>query len=47
MVLEWMDNGNITQFLKIHPDANQLALVSLLFELLPLLGSEYSMISVA
>ena len=47
MVLEWMDNGNITKFLKNHPDANRLTLVSLLFELLSLLGFEYSMIAIA
>ena len=31
MVSEWMENGNINEFLKVHPDANRLALVGFLF----------------
>ena len=31
MVSEWMENGNINEFLKVHPDANRLGLVGFLF----------------
>ena len=27
MVSEWMENGNINEFLKVHPDVNRLGLV--------------------
>ena len=30
MVSEWMVNGNINDFVKAHPDANRLGLVSFL-----------------
>ena len=30
MVSEWMVNGNINDFVKAHPDANRLRLVSFL-----------------
>ena len=32
MVSDWMVNGNINEFVKAHPDANRLELVSLSFE---------------
>lgn len=28
MVSEWMVNGNISQFVEVHPDADRLVLVS-------------------
>ena len=34
MVSEWMTNGNINEFVKVHPDADQLKLVSLPFDAL-------------
>ena len=38
MVSDWMVNGNITDFVKAHPDVNRLALVGFsLGPLLPLL----------
>lgn len=30
MVSEWMENGNINQFVKAHPDADRLKLVRVL-----------------
>ena len=35
MVSEWMANGNINEFVKAHPDADRLELVSFPFEVLP------------
>ena len=35
MVSEWMTNGNITQFVAAHQDANPFELVSLPLKLLP------------
>lgn len=32
MVSGWMKNGNITEFVKAHPDADRLRLVGFLFE---------------
>ena len=29
MVSEWMVNGNINEFVKVHPDADRLGLVGL------------------
>ena len=34
MVSEWMTNGNINEFVKAHPDADRLRLVSFPFEVL-------------
>ena len=34
MVSEWMVNGNINEFIKAHPDADRLELVSFPFEVL-------------
>ena len=31
MVSDWMVNGNINDFVKVHPDANRLELVSFSF----------------
>ena len=35
MISDWMDNGNINDFVKAHPDADRPGLVSFLFEILP------------
>jgi len=35
MVSDWMANGNINDFMKVHPDANRLELVNLLSDGLP------------
>ena len=35
MVSEWMPNGNISQYVKEHPDENRFELVSLMFKFLP------------
>ena len=32
MISDWMANGNINNFVKAHPDANQLELVGVLFK---------------
>jgi serine/threonine protein kinase len=32
MVSEWMENGNINEFVKTHTDVNRLELVCFLFE---------------
>ena len=32
MVSEWMENGNINEFVRMHPDANRLGLVGFLFK---------------
>jgi hypothetical protein len=34
MISEWMVHGNINDFVKAHPDADRLGLVSLPFEFL-------------
>ena len=34
MVSEWMDSGNINEFLEAHPDADRLGLVGFPFEVL-------------
>ena len=34
MVSEWMNNGNINEFLKMHPNADRLGLVGLPLEVL-------------
>ena len=34
MVSEWMENGNINEFLGVHPDADRLGLVGFPFEAL-------------
>ena len=34
MVSEWMVEGNISEFVKAHPDADRLGLVCLLFKVL-------------
>jgi hypothetical protein len=35
MVSDWMADGNINDFVKAHPDANRLELVSVSFEISP------------
>jgi hypothetical protein len=35
MISDWMADGNINDFVKAHPDANRLELVSVSFEILP------------
>ena len=32
MISDWMENGNINEFVKTHPDANRLDLVDISFE---------------
>ena len=34
MVSEWMGNGNINEFVKMHADVNRLGLVCSLFDIL-------------
>ena len=34
MVSEWMANGNISEFVKVHPGADRLGLVSFPFQVL-------------
>ena len=34
MVSEWMANGNINEFLKVHPNVDRLELVCFLFKIL-------------
>jgi len=43
MVSEWMTNGNINQFVKVHLDANRFKLVSFLSKFLSfsLLANDY------
>ena len=35
MVSDWMADGNINDFVKAHPDANRLELVSVSFKISP------------
>ena len=35
MISDWMANGNISSFVKEHPDANRLELVGVPFEFSP------------
>ena len=35
MVSGWMDNGNINDFVKVHPDVDRFELVGFPFEVLP------------
>ena len=35
MASDWMMNGNIREFVKAHPDADRLGLVSFPFKILP------------
>ena len=37
MVSEWMENGNVNEFVKAHPDVNQPELVRFSFRFLSLL----------
>lgn len=37
---KWMTNGNINEFVKVHPDANLLELVRFLLGALPLIGTD-------
>jgi len=34
VVTDWMANGNINYFVKVHPDANRLKLVGFSFEVM-------------
>ena len=34
VVTDWMANGNINDFVKVHPDANRLELVGFSFEVM-------------
>ena len=43
MVSEWMVNGNINEFVEVHPEADRLGLVSFLFRVL---SSQFSLITV-
>ena len=38
MVSEWMESGNINEFVKTHPEADRLGLVGSLFEALLMAG---------
>jgi hypothetical protein len=35
MISEWMEHGNINDFVKAHPDADRLGLVGFPFKFLP------------
>ena len=47
MVSEWMPNGNINEFVRVHPDANRLELVRSSFSSLSFLNAEACTVTIA